>query len=68
MIDLETADLSKLEAVLETDKGKLVIGFHAEQAPQHVRNFADLSQKGFYDETQCNVGNRFHSTGRFAWL
>ena len=58
MIDLDTADLSKLEAVLETSKGKMVIGFYPEQAPLHVRNFADLSQKGFYD------GLAFHRTIR----
>ncbi len=49
MIDLDSVDLSKLEAVLDTDKGKMVVAFYAEQAPKHVRNFADLAQQGFYD-------------------
>ncbi|MHC5063081.1 MAG: peptidylprolyl isomerase [Planctomycetota bacterium] len=49
MIDLDSVDLSKLEAVLDTDKGKMVVGFYSEQAPKHVRNFAELAQKGFYD-------------------
>jgi len=49
VIDLDTTDLSRLEAVMETEKGMMVIGFYPEQAPLHVRNFADLSQKGFYD-------------------
>lgn len=49
MIDLDTVDLSQLEAVIETGKGNMVIGFYPEQAPLHVRNFADLSQQGFYD-------------------
>ena len=49
MIDLDKADLAKLEAVLETDKGTMVLGFNPEQAPNHVRNFLDLAQKGFYD-------------------
>ncbi|MEM7205559.1 MAG: peptidylprolyl isomerase [Planctomycetota bacterium] len=49
MIDLETADLTGLEAVMETDKGAMVIGFYPEQAPGHVKNFLSLAQKGFYD-------------------
>ena len=49
MIDLETVDLSTLEAVMETDKGTMTIGFYPEQAPGHVRNFAKLAQDGFYD-------------------
>ena len=49
MIDLETVDLSRLEATLITDKGSMVFGFHAEKAPRHVRNFAQLAQDGFYD-------------------
>lgn len=49
MIDLESADLATLEAVLETDKGALVIGFHAQEAPGHVKNFCKLAQNGFYD-------------------
>ncbi len=49
MIDLDQADLANLEAVMETDKGTMVLGFHPEQAPNHVRNFLDLAQKGFYE-------------------
>ena len=49
MIDLETVDLATLEAVIGTDKGEMVMGFFAEKAPGHVRNFLDLAQKGFYD-------------------
>lgn len=48
-IDLETVDLSTLEAVLETDRGEMVVGFYSEQAPNHVKNFLGLAQKGFYD-------------------
>jgi len=51
VIDLETAELSSCEAVLETDKGAMRVGFHAAQAPGHVRNFIELAQKGFYDGT-----------------
>ena len=49
MIDLETIDLSTLEATMDTSKGSMVIGFYPEQAPGHVRNFAKLAQDGFYD-------------------
>lgn len=49
MIDLATADLAQLEAAIETDKGTLVVTFFPDKAPQHVRNFLDLAQKGFYD-------------------
>jgi peptidyl-prolyl cis-trans isomerase B (cyclophilin B) len=49
VIDLDSTDLSTLEAVLDTDKGEMVFGFYAEQAPAHVRNFLDLAQRGFYD-------------------
>ena len=49
MIDLDTTDLATLEAVMATDKGDMVFGFYADHAPNHVKNFADLAQKGFYD-------------------
>lgn len=49
MIDLEKADLATLEAAMETDKGTMVLTFFPEEAPNHVRNFLDLAQKGFYD-------------------
>jgi peptidyl-prolyl cis-trans isomerase B (cyclophilin B) len=49
MIDLDTADLTTLEAVLRTDKGDMVVTFYPEQAPGHVKNFLALAQKGFYD-------------------
>lgn len=49
MIDLDSADLDQLEAVVDTDKGEMVFGFRPDQAPNHVRNFLDLAQRGFYD-------------------
>ncbi|MCA8943136.1 MAG: peptidylprolyl isomerase [Planctomycetes bacterium] len=49
MIDLDNIDLTTLEATLHTDKGDMVFGFHADKAPRHVRNFAELAQQGFYD-------------------
>jgi peptidyl-prolyl cis-trans isomerase B (cyclophilin B) len=51
VIDLDSVDLKTCEAVLETDKGTMCVGFWPEQAPGHVRNFLELAQKGFYDGT-----------------
>ncbi len=41
-------------AVLETDKGRIVVRFRADKAPKHVANFKDLVGRKFYD------GTRFH--------
>ena len=35
--------------VLETSQGKIVIEFFPEDAPNHVRNFMNLTNSGFYD-------------------
>lgn len=35
--------------VLSTNRGEMVAGFWPETAPNHVRNFLDLSYTGFYD-------------------
>jgi|GEM_PF-295485 len=43
-------------AVLETDEGRIVLRFFDGKAPNHVKNFIDLSKKGFYD------GTKFHRT------
>jgi peptidyl-prolyl cis-trans isomerase B (cyclophilin B) len=43
-------------AVLDTEKGKIVLMFFPDKAPNHVKNFLDLAKKGFYD------GTRFHRT------
>lgn len=47
--DLETTDLSQLEAVMETDKGTMTLRFFSDVAPNTVRNFLKLAQDGFYD-------------------
>ena len=47
--DLETTDLSQLEAVMETDKGTMTLRFFSDLAPKTVRNFLKLAQDGFYD-------------------
>jgi cyclophilin family peptidyl-prolyl cis-trans isomerase len=43
-------------AELKTSKGVITIRFFPDVAPNHVRNFIDLSQKGFYN------GTKFHRT------
>ncbi|HEU4400615.1 MAG TPA: peptidylprolyl isomerase [Candidatus Polarisedimenticolia bacterium] len=37
------------QAVLDTDFGKIVLEFHKDLAPFHVKNFIDLVNQGFYD-------------------
>ncbi|MBI2869268.1 MAG: peptidylprolyl isomerase [Chloroflexi bacterium] len=50
-----TIDTSKkYTAVMETDKGKLVLELFAKDAPATVNNFVFLAREGFYD------GNTFH--------
>ena len=41
-------------AVLDTNLGRIVVGFFPDVAPQHVENFLKLSRNGFYD------GTKFH--------
>jgi dolichyl-diphosphooligosaccharide--protein glycosyltransferase len=36
-------------AVIETTQGPIKIQFYPDVAPNHVKNFKDLAQKGFYD-------------------
>jgi peptidyl-prolyl cis-trans isomerase B (cyclophilin B) len=36
-------------AIIETDKGTINIKFFDADAPKTVKNFVDLSEKGFYD-------------------
>lgn len=37
------------QAVLDTDFGKIVLDFYKDLAPNHVHNFIDLANLGFYD-------------------
>ena len=49
---LLTAVVSAQEiAVIETKFGKIEIQFFEDRAPGHVKNFKDLTKKGFYDGT-----------------
>lgn len=36
-------------AIMETDKGTITLEMFSEDAPNTVKNFADLANKGFYD-------------------
>ena len=38
-------------AILETDMGVIVIEFFPNDAPNHVANFVELAESGFYDDT-----------------
>ena len=47
LIQICLADMTKAEMI--TDKGTMLIEFYDEDAPIAVKNFVDLSKKGFYD-------------------
>lgn len=49
---METAE--NLVAEMETGQGAIVLRFFPEKAPNHVRNFIELSRSGFYE------GTKFH--------
>jgi peptidyl-prolyl cis-trans isomerase B (cyclophilin B) len=44
-------DYAHTNAVLHTSQGDVTIGFFFDKAPNHVKNFLDLSASGFYDGT-----------------
>lgn len=48
------ADLSKYNVLLQTNRGDMLLEFWPDVAPNHVRNFLDLSYTNFY------VGTTFH--------
>lgn len=48
------SDYADKVADLETSQGTITIRFFPDKAPNHVRNFIDLAEQGFYD------GVRFH--------
>ena len=49
-------DLTNSIVILETNLGKIAIGFFYDDAPKHVENFIKLSLNGYYD------GTLFHRT------
>ena len=50
----EMKKMSETKAIIETKFGNIELTFFPEVAPNHVKNFIDLSKKGFYD------GSTFH--------
>jgi peptidyl-prolyl cis-trans isomerase B (cyclophilin B) len=47
----EIQKMEKTRAVIETKFGKIELKFFPDVAPNHVSNFVELAQKGFYDGT-----------------
>jgi peptidyl-prolyl cis-trans isomerase B (cyclophilin B) len=47
----KTRDYARTLAVLKTSQGDVTLRFFYDKAPNHVKNFIDLSAKGFYDGT-----------------
>lgn len=43
--------MSETKAVIETKFGNMEIKFFPDVAPNHVKNFIELAEKGFYDGT-----------------
>jgi len=50
-MSMEASELGKYRVLLETNRGNILLKFWPEIAPNHVRNFLDLSASGFYDGT-----------------
>lgn len=47
---LPAADLTKYWVLLRTNRGDILLEFWPDVAPNHVRNFLELSAAGFYDD------------------
>jgi len=47
----EIQKMSKTKAVIETKFGTIELKFFPDVAPNHVNNFIELAEKGFYDGT-----------------
>ena len=47
----EIQKMAKTRAVIETKFGKMELEFFPDVAPNHVNNFIELAQKGFYNGT-----------------
>jgi peptidyl-prolyl cis-trans isomerase B (cyclophilin B) len=47
----QTTDYTRKRAVLDTTKGTITLKFFPDSAPNHVKNFCDLAEKGFYNGT-----------------
>jgi cyclophilin family peptidyl-prolyl cis-trans isomerase len=42
-------EVKRPKVIMETDMGKIVLELFPDVAPNHVKNFLDLANKGFYD-------------------
>ncbi len=61
---IPVADLSKYRVLLQTNRGNMEVEFWPDVAPNHVRNFLDLSYTGFYNGTLFHrVGAKFMIQG-----
>ena len=47
----QDTDYTDVIVVMQTEQGPLVIEFFADDAPNHVANFVELTRDGFYDNT-----------------
>jgi cyclophilin family peptidyl-prolyl cis-trans isomerase len=50
-MEMTPEDLAGYRVVLQTNRGDIEVAFWPEIAPNHVRNFLDLSYTGFYNGT-----------------
>ncbi|MHA7733487.1 peptidylprolyl isomerase [Nitrosopumilus sp. S6] len=50
-IEFNMIEITDPVVIIETELGKIVIGFFPNDAPIHVQNFISLAQTGFYDGT-----------------
>jgi peptidyl-prolyl cis-trans isomerase B (cyclophilin B) len=48
-LDVEKVDLSKVRATIATPHGSMNLEFFADKAPNTVKNFVKLADKGFYN-------------------
>lgn len=46
---MPAAELARYQVLLSTNRGDILVEFWPDVAPNHVRNFLDLSSSGFYD-------------------
>lgn len=53
-LKMPAAELANFHVVMKTNQGEMELEFWPDVAPEHVRNFLDLSYTGFYD------GKGFH--------
>jgi len=51
MVEFNKTEILDPVVILETNLGKIAIGFFPNDAPNHVQNFIKLSVSGFYDGT-----------------